>query len=292
MKNFQQALRGIIIALASFGLILGGFSLSLTEGNITSAPAPEHTLVTTYPATSQSVTPLANSPTAPLISTPTPSATPSPTLTSNLTSTLTATLPLLPTNCTPPAGWLPYVVQPGETLEEIAALNHVSITELQQANCQQITTRLIPGAVIYVPPLPTQTPLPLSSRTPVPCGRPRTWIAYYVRPGDTLYRLSLAYGVSVGELQRANCMGNSILLQVGQSLYVPPWPAHTPLPTIPVIIPTVIPTNTPTTSLPSDTPVAVTDIPILPTETPIPPTEAPILPTETAFLPTGTTTSP
>ena len=288
MKNFQQALRGIIIALASFGLILGGFSLSLTEGNITSAPAPEHTLVTTYPATSQSVTPLANSPTVPRISTPTPSPTP----TSNLTSTLTATLPLLPTNCTPPAGWLPYVVQPGETLAEIAALNHVSITELQQANCQQMTTGLIPGAVIYVPPVPSQTVVSVPSHTPVACGRPRNWIVYIVRPGDTLYRLSLAYGVSVGELQRANCMGSSILLQVGKPIYVPPWSPITPLPTIPVIIPTVIPTNTPTTSLPSDTPVGLTETPILPTETLIPPTETPFPPTETPFLPTETTTSP
>ena len=288
MKNLQQVIRGIIIVLASFGLVLGGFSLSLTEGNITSSLAPGHTQVTTYPATLQSATPLTNSPTVPFISTPTPS----PTLTSNLTASLTPTLPLLPTNCTPPVGWLPYVVQSGDTLEKIAALNQVSILEIQQANCLQITNRLLPGAVLYVPPVPTQTLLSIPSHTPVACGRPRNWIVYIVQPGDTLYRLSLMYGVSVGELQRANCMGSSILLQVGKPIYVPPRVLYTPYPTIPVIVPTAMPTNTPATSLPSDTPVGLTDTPSLPTETTIPPTETTVSPTDTPVLPTETTTSP
>jgi LysM repeat protein len=188
-------------------------------------------------------------------------------------------------------GWLPYVVQSGDTLEKIAALNHVSPSELQQANCLQMTTGLLPGAVIYVPPVPTQTTLSIPSRTTVACGRPRNWIVYIVQPGDTLYRLSLTYGVSVGELQRANCMGNSLLLQVGKPLYVPPRVVYTPYPTIPVIIPTALPTNTPT-SLPSDTPVGLTDTPSLPTETTVPPTETTVPPTDTPILPTETTTSP
>jgi LysM repeat protein len=287
MRNLQQVLQGIIVALASIGLILGGFSLSLTEGNMTSTLAPGHTLVTTYPATSQSIMPSTNSPAFPLTSTPTQL----PTLTSNLTSTLTPTLPLLPTNCTPPADWLPYVVQSGDTLEKIATLNQVSPLELQQANCLQVTSGLVPGKVLYVPPVPTQTVVSVPSHTPVACSHPRNWVVYYVQRGDTLYRLSLAYGVSVGELQRANCMGNSILLQVGQPFYVPYLPVRTPLPTIPVIIPTTLLTNTPT-SLPSDTPVGVTDTPFLPTETPLPPTDTPFPPTDTPFLPTDTTTSP
>jgi LysM repeat protein len=118
-----------------------------------------------------------------------------------------------PANCPPPAGWSVYFVQPGETLDSIATRYGISSAKLQTANCL-ITTELIPGVVIYVPPMPTQTPLP--------CGAPHSWIVYTVRPGDTLYRLSIAYGITVAELQRANCLGSSTLLHTGQLLYVPP----------------------------------------------------------------------
>ena len=101
---------------------------------------------------------------------------------------------------------------------------HTGVAELQQANCLQ-AAELMPGSVIYVPPLPTQTPLP--------CGRPYGWIVYIIRPGDTLYHLSQAYGVSVASLQTANCMGSSTLLHVGDKLYVPPWATRTPSPTFP-----------------------------------------------------------
>lgn len=288
MKNLQQVLRGVMIALASIGLILGGFSLSLTEGNVTSALAPTQTLMPTHSVTLQPSTPLANSPTF----SPSSTRLPSHTLTSTQTSTWTPTLPPSPTNCPPPVGWLPYPVQSGDTLEKIATLHQISVSELQQANCLLMTTGLLPVAILYVPPAPTQTQLlaPTQTRLPaptqiqVPCGHPSSWIVYIIQQGDTLYRLSQAYGISVGELQRANCMGNSTILYIGQKLYVPPWAVvHTPLPTIPAAFtPTPILTDTPNTGLPSDTPVPTnspvpTDTPI-PTDIPIPTTETPITP--------------
>jgi hypothetical protein len=39
MKNLLQVFLGIIVALASISLLLGGFSLSLAEGNTTTATA-------------------------------------------------------------------------------------------------------------------------------------------------------------------------------------------------------------------------------------------------------------
>jgi LysM repeat protein len=126
---------------------------------------------------------------------------------------------------------------------------------------------------IYVPVVPTQTP--------VPCGPPHTWIIHIVQPTENLYRLSLAYGITVGELQRANCMGNSTLLRTGQTLYVPPW-APIPSPTIPAVATlTGIPTNTPDSSLPSDTPIYI------PSDTPVPvPSDTPVeIPTDTPATP-------
>jgi LysM repeat protein len=274
MKNLRQVFLGLLIALASTALIIGSFSLSLTEGSIAANLAPAQPLSpTTAPTLPPSLPSLE-------------SATPSPTL------TLTSTLPLVPswtstwtpgvspspTNCPPPMGWLAYVVQSGDTLEKIASHYQTSVATLQQANCL-LTTGVLPGIVIYVPPIPTQTPLR--------CGRPSGWIFYIVQAGDTLYRLSQAYGISVAQLQQANCMGSSTLLHVGQPLYVPPWAPHTPSPTIPAPVPaTATPTMTPETSLSSDTP---TEVPTsVPTEPPAPTvTDTPAeVPTDT-LVPSG-----
>jgi LysM repeat protein len=154
-------------------------------------------------------------------------------------------------------------VQPGETLDSIATRYQINISILQGANCL-VTQELLPGVVIYVPPMRTQTPLP--------CGAPYSWAVYYVQPGDTLFRLSQTYGISVAELQRANCLGASTLLHTRQALYVP---YSAPPPATPTALGLIIPTSTPAnnniptnTLLPpaSDTPAA------LPTATSIPAT--------------------
>jgi LysM repeat protein len=259
MKNLRQVFLGFIIALSSICLLLGGLSLSLAEGNTpatltpTLAPTltPTHTLMPTASPTWPSPTPRVVSPTS----------------TSSPSSTRTPTLPPPPTNCPPPIGWVPYVVQPDDTLDKIAVYFRVNSSKLQQANCL-LTTGLLPGVLVYVPPVPTPTSLP--------CGAPYNWIVYIIQPGDTLYHLGQVYGISVTELQRANCLGNSTLLHTGQRLYVPFLATRTPspLPLIPAT-PTGALTNTPDISslpsiTPSDTPIpAASDTPVeIPTETP------------------------
>ena len=104
-------------------------------------------------------------------------------------------------------------------------------------------------------PTPTSiliTPItPLPVHTLVPCGRPNYWVVYIVQPGDSLFHISQVYGVTVAELQQANCLGTSTTLHTGQALYVPPGgqvvPTSTP---IGVVIPT-------STSLPTDTAVSI-----------------------------------
>jgi LysM repeat protein len=130
-----------------------------------------------------------------------------------------------------------------------------------------------------VPQTPTKFSVsPVPFQTPVPCGSPYTWIVYIVQPGDSLYRLSLVYRVTIAELQRANCLGNSTLLHTGQILHVPPWATLMPLPTaIATETPTDALTDTPEPSLPSDTPTEPATS--MPTDTPIPteaPTETPV----------------
>ena len=248
MKNLWQVFTAILMALASIGLLLGGFMLSLAEGKPIATPTPMPTPTDTQLPTAFPSLP----PYTPSADSPTPSAT--------LTPTDTPTLPPPPTNCPPPSGWVPYIVQPGDTLAKITAHYRIGTVEFQQANCL-LAAELIPGVIVYVPFVPTQTT--------EPCGPPHSWIVYYVQPGDTLYRLSAAYGITVAELQRANCMNSSTLLNTGKALYVPPWAPTAPSPTIPgVVLPTGTFTDTPESSTPSDTPELVpTDIP---TDTPVP----------------------
>ena len=155
----------------------------------------------------------------------------------------------MPTACPKPTGWIPYVVKTGDTLEKLAGQYRTTVEELLSGNCltgEDFKVELS----IHIPPLPT--------RTVVPCGPPSGWILYPVQPGDTLYRLSVMFDVTVEQLQKANCMGTSTLLLVGEWIYVPPWapilptstdaPILTPTPTWTVIVP-------PTwTDAPSDTP--------------------------------------
>jgi len=253
MKTLRQLLLGILIALASIGLLLGGFALSLAEGNSiatstsipTSTPTP--TLIPTSSPTWLPFTPSVS--TKPSLDSPTPSPT--------LTKTLTSTPPPAPTNCPPPQGWLVYFVQPGETLDSIATRYQINTSILQGANCL-VTKELLPSVVIYVPPMRTQTPLP--------CGAPNSWVAYYVQNGDTLYSLSLTYGTTVAELQRANCLGASTRLHNGQALYVPYSAPPTAYPTA---ANKVISTSTQA----SDTLPAASDTPAgIPTATTIPAT--------------------
>lgn len=238
MQSARQFLWGLLIALFSIGIILGGLSLSLAEGDM-AAPLP--------------TTPVPPSPIFPLF-------TPSAGVTSTLVPpTETPTPPPPPTNCPPPAGWQTYLVQPGDTLEGLAIRYRVSAEELIRANCL-VTTSLLPGAYLYVPPVPT--------RTPIPCGPPSGWIRYTVLKGDTLYSLAKYYQVTVQQLQQANCMGGSTSLYTGRQIYVPPKPTRTPSPT-PTSTATVTPTQTPVT--PSVTPLPTTATPTAsdtPTQTP------------------------
>jgi LysM repeat protein len=151
---------------------------------------------------------------------PTDSLTPAP---SPPPFTRTPSLSPSPTSCPSPPGWQSYVVQPDDTLDALSAYFQISSAELGQANCLP-TTELLPGAIVHVPPMPTQTL--------VPCGPPGTWIAYTIQAGDTLYHLSWIYGISVAELQRANCLGYSTLIRTGRRLYVPPWATRAPSPTL------------------------------------------------------------
>jgi LysM repeat protein len=63
---------------------------------------------------------------------------------------------------------------------------------------------------------PTSTPKP--RRTPTATPAPQT---YVVLEGDTLSTIADRFGISVAALQRANGLGGSDVINVGQVLIIP-----------------------------------------------------------------------
>ena len=267
MRGARQVLLGFLAATVSIIIVLGGLSLAFTE---------EAQLLAARPTTTASRTSIPT-PTAPVPTptlTPTTGLSPQATTPSSVVFTGTfsptpswaapsSTLLPSPVHCTPPAGWSPITIQPGDTLDSIAQAYQTTPEALIQANCL-ITSNLKVGTVLYVPGLPTTQPT-------IQCGPPSGWVFYTVRQGDTLYSISHAYGISVSQLQLANCMGSSTIIRIGQHLFVPNVPTHTPFVT--------------TTLRPSPTPTPTGTLTPIPTATPTPfPTATP------TYLPTVTPT--
>jgi LysM repeat protein len=225
MQAVRQMGSGILYGLVSVLLVVGGLSLALAESYIAPSPTP----IIGLPTVLQTLTSTQAGPAALPSSTSLPSATPLP-----------------PTNCPPPAGWILISVEPYDTVESLAGHFKVSPDQLAQANCL-LTNNLEPGYNIYVP-------LPPSSANPVPntCSAPFGWVrAYVVRPGDSLHQIAALYGVSLFELQNANCLSTTYV-SPGERLWVPIAPV-----TPSVIIINIFGTLTPTasqTQAPSNTP--------------------------------------
>ena len=286
MNFIRQLALGLVTALASSALVLGALSLASAEGILNYTPTPT---ITSTPR-----------PTQPGEMTDTPQPTPT-------------SIP--PTDCPPPPGWISYILQPGDTLDSLSILYNISVDQIMQANCLR-STDVKTGSNVYLPPLPTATPTATSpvvpgateepTNTPPlptirPCGPPAGWVPYIIQPGDTLLSLSRIFGVSVAELQFANCIDNPHDIKAGAILYVPFIPVRTPTatntnppppsstPKPPTAVPPTSTPVTPTTAVPPTATFTPTFTPVTPTNTPVP-TDTPI-PTDTETpVPTETPT--
>ncbi|MCB9135276.1 MAG: LysM peptidoglycan-binding domain-containing protein [Anaerolineales bacterium] len=102
--------------------------------------------------------------------------TPSPTAAETATTTAAPTNTALPSAtpapvCVPniPSNWIPYTIQPNDTLFGIAQAHGTTVAELQWRNCIVGTTINV-GKILYVPfvatPIPTPTFVPTDTLTP------------------------------------------------------------------------------------------------------------------------------
>jgi len=260
MKSLRQLSGGIIIGLVSVVLVVGGIFLSLAESFRSSVPTPTQ-IPPTFPLSFPTATPSPASAQSAQSETPTVTLTTIPLLPS-------ATL-LAPTVCTPPSGWIQITITANDTIYSIAQRYRTTTENLSAANC--LTSLDLPaGYVIFVPPVPATV-------TVIPCGPFAGWVrTYTVQPGDNLFRISLSYGTTVPQLQRANCLGTSTTIFTGQRLWVPNVPTLTPgitiVPNFPTATNTLQPTATtapPTASHTAEPPTATlattTEVPSTPT---------------------------
>lgn len=252
MKNFRELFGGLFMAVLTGLIVLGALTLSLVEGASSPVEPPRATETPFELPTYQVVQTTASVPTG--------------------TPTVTATIA-----CVRPIGWIEHIVQFGDSLAGLAEQTGLTTARLREANCL-LSDELLTGAVLFLPEIqPTATSLFATSSTQVKCGPPLGWVSYRVQSKDTLYRLSQDFGVSVAQLQFANCMGSSTFLRTGDMIYVPNTATRTPdisatptgtkEPTSTSTPEIVSPTETPTET-PVETPTP--DFTAIPTEIPTP----------------------
>jgi LysM repeat protein len=262
MQNLRQLGGGVVIALISVILVIGGISLALAE------TLPSQATPTPIPPTVSLDFPTATFTAAILVS-ETPSSTVTPIIVSITDTLIPTNTVFVQVSCTPPIGWLRITTSSSDTIYSLAQRYKTTAESLSSANC--LPSFDIPvGFALYVPPVPTVTV--------IPCGPPAGYVRrHVVQPGDNLYRIALSYGITYPQLQRANCMGSSTTIYAGQLLWVPNVPTRTPVPGV-----TVIPDFPTATYTPN------------PTDTSVPPTATYTFTATTAptFTPSNTPPSP
>lgn len=238
MQSLRQLGGGVIVALISVLLVIGGISLALAEtlpAQATPTPIPP-TLSLEFPTATFTASPLT-------VESPTPLITTTPFVFATDTAFATNTL-FVQASCNPPSGWQRILTTTSDTIYSLAQRYKTTAENLGSANC--LSSFDVPaGFALYVPPVPTVTV--------IPCGPPAGYVRrHVVQPGDNLFRIALSYGITYPQLQRANCMGSSTTIYAGQLLWVPNIPTRTPVPGV-TIIPTfrtATPSNTPVTPVP------------------------------------------
>lgn len=105
-----------------------------------------------------------------------------------------------------------HVVQPGESLWSIAQANGISAAQLAAANGLGAESQIVAGATITVPFAATTTS---AATTTGSAGGRR------VQPGESLWSIAQANGVSVTALAAANGLSTSAMLISGQSISIP-----------------------------------------------------------------------
>lgn len=124
-----------------------------------------------------------------------------------------------------------YTIQKGDSLWIIAKKNHTTVAELTKANNLSGNPALRPGKKLFIPGKPITAPAeaaPLLSlpatAAPVEAAAARPSAEktmHVVVAGESLGTIARKYGVTVGELAKANNITDPAKIRLGQQLTIP-----------------------------------------------------------------------
>jgi lipoprotein-anchoring transpeptidase ErfK/SrfK len=129
--------------------------------------------------------------------------------------------------------YLEHIIQPGETLLEIALFYNVSLEALTELNGIADPDAIYWGLRLLIPinqnnePVgdaagaPDDTPVADTPETPPAADTPDAPSVYTVQRGDTLLRIALRFNVSMAALVEANRLADADRIYVGQQLIIP-----------------------------------------------------------------------
>src|SRR5437660_10707362 len=161
---------------------------------------------------------------------------------------------------TPAAGYVPHVVQPGETLWGIAAANNFPARALAAANGLSVDSPVVAGTTIKIPTVAEAAAALQGAPAATAAGEevaeaaaaPKPMGGYIVQPGDTLSGLAARSGVSVQQMAFMNGLDPNAYLIVGTPLKLP---TGAPIPTTsapPEAVVAAAPAPTPGRGTPAD----------------------------------------
>ncbi len=99
---------------------------------------------------------------------------------------------------------------------QAAVVEHSPTSTIELAHATPLPASPTPSPP---PLLPTNPPSPPPPTEPAPAA---SAVAHTVQPGDTLLGLAMQYDVPMAAIQLQNDLGNSTVVQAGQSLIIPP----------------------------------------------------------------------
>lgn len=165
-----------------------------------------------------------------------------------------------------------YTIKKGDSLWTIAKKHQITVAELTKANNLSGSVALQPGKKIMIPGKPVSAPAPVDNSlalsiptvttlTDAPVRNSGEISKHVVASGESLGVIARKYGVTVGELAKANNITDPAKIRVGQALVIPggkhataksvgstvPKPAAAPVPAMPAPVPAVPPDPAPET---------------------------------------------
>lgn len=114
-----------------------------------------------------------------------------------------------------------YVVRPGDTLWGIATHFRTTVAALAQPNGIADPSFIRIGQALAIPHAAVPAPKPAATTPTVPASAPAAGLSHVVQAGETLWALSIRYGVSIQAIASANTLPNASFISTGQRLVIP-----------------------------------------------------------------------